>query len=108
MYGRGYSEAPKLPCNANLFSVQLALLLQYVRWDAVDTIVGFSMVCNDKAIYRRTSILDANPGRCRHSGFHGHISSPRSHKRGPRGSNWTDGGMNLPRDVHWQAAFIRM
>lgn len=44
MYGRGYSEAPKLPCDPNLSIIQLALLLQYIGWDAVDTIVGFSMV----------------------------------------------------------------
>ncbi|KIP08356.1 hypothetical protein PHLGIDRAFT_29619 [Phlebiopsis gigantea 11061_1 CR5-6] len=42
MYGRGYSEAPELPCDANLCTVQLALLLQCVPWDAVDTIIGSS------------------------------------------------------------------
>jgi len=42
LYGKGYSEAPNLPYNANLFTIQLALLMQYVRWDAA-TIVGFSM-----------------------------------------------------------------
>lgn len=43
LYGKGYSEAPTLPYDANLFTIQLALLMQYVRWDAA-TIVGFSMV----------------------------------------------------------------
>ena len=43
LYGKGYSEAPKLPCDAKLFTTQLALLMQYVRWDAAH-IVGFSMV----------------------------------------------------------------
>ena len=43
VYGRGYSEAPKLPCDPNLCIIQLALLLQYVGWDATD-VVGFSMV----------------------------------------------------------------
>jgi len=42
IYGRGYSEAPRLTCDPNLCIVQLALLLQYIRWDAAD-IVGFSM-----------------------------------------------------------------
>lgn len=42
IYGRGYSEAPRLTIDPNLCITQLALLLQYVRWDAAD-IVGFSM-----------------------------------------------------------------
>jgi len=42
LYGKGYSEAPKTVYNANLFITQLALLLQYVRWDNTH-VVGFSM-----------------------------------------------------------------
>ncbi|KAI0361681.1 alpha/beta-hydrolase [Trametes cingulata] len=42
LYGKGYSEAPKTTYDPTLFVVQLALLLQYVRWDAAH-IVGFSM-----------------------------------------------------------------
>ncbi|EIW64718.1 alpha/beta-hydrolase [Trametes versicolor FP-101664 SS1] len=42
LYGKGYSEAPKTAFDATLFVVQLALLLQYIRWDAAH-IVGFSM-----------------------------------------------------------------
>ncbi len=42
LYGKGYSEAPKTTFDATLFVVQLALLLQYIRWDAAH-IVGFSM-----------------------------------------------------------------
>ncbi|EJF66650.1 alpha/beta-hydrolase [Dichomitus squalens LYAD-421 SS1] len=42
LYGKGYSEAPHTTYDANLFVTQLALLLQYVRWDAAH-IVGFSM-----------------------------------------------------------------
>ena len=43
LYGRGYSEAPDLPSDANLFGLQLALLLQYIGWESTD-IVGFSIV----------------------------------------------------------------
>ncbi|KAI0757048.1 alpha/beta-hydrolase [Daedaleopsis nitida] len=42
LYGKGYSEAPKTACDGTLFATQLALLMQYVRWDAAH-IVGFSM-----------------------------------------------------------------
>ncbi|OCH96459.1 alpha/beta-hydrolase [Obba rivulosa] len=42
LYGKGYSEAPKTVYNANLFITQLALLLQYLRWDTTH-LVGFSM-----------------------------------------------------------------
>ncbi|KAI0374220.1 alpha/beta-hydrolase [Pilatotrama ljubarskyi] len=42
LYGKGYSEAPKTTYDATFFVVQLALLLQYIRWDAAH-IVGFSM-----------------------------------------------------------------
>ncbi|KIJ53182.1 hypothetical protein M422DRAFT_64720 [Sphaerobolus stellatus SS14] len=42
LYGRGYSEAPDTPYNPDLYATQLALLLQYVRWDSAH-IVGLSM-----------------------------------------------------------------
>ncbi|GJE84062.1 alpha/beta-hydrolase [Phanerochaete sordida] len=42
VYGRGYSEAPRVPIDANLCIIQLALLLQYIHWDSTD-LVGFSM-----------------------------------------------------------------
>ncbi|KAH9849809.1 alpha/beta-hydrolase [Lenzites betulinus] len=42
LYGKGYSEAPYTTFDARLFVVQLALLLQYIRWDTTH-IVGFSM-----------------------------------------------------------------
>ncbi|KAI0801315.1 alpha/beta-hydrolase [Fomes fomentarius] len=42
LYGKGYSEAPKTTCDPTLFITQLALLLQYVSWEAAH-IVGFSM-----------------------------------------------------------------
>ncbi|EKM59108.1 uncharacterized protein PHACADRAFT_249331 [Phanerochaete carnosa HHB-10118-sp] len=42
IYGRGYSEAPRLTCDPNLCIMQLALLMQYIGWDAAD-LVGFSM-----------------------------------------------------------------
>ena len=43
LYGKGYSEAPGVAYDANLFTIQLALLMQYVKWQKA-TIIGFSMV----------------------------------------------------------------
>ena len=45
LYGRGYSDAPHTTYDANLYTTQLALLLQYVGWDKA-SIVGVSMVRN--------------------------------------------------------------
>ncbi|KAF7290692.1 Hydrolase-4 domain-containing protein [Mycena indigotica] len=43
LYGRGYSDAPQnAPYDANLYVTQLALLLQYVRWERT-RVLGFSM-----------------------------------------------------------------
>jgi len=42
VYGRGYSEGADGPQDPNLYILQLALLMQYVRWDSAD-IIGFSM-----------------------------------------------------------------
>ena len=42
--GRGYSQAPQIPHEPNVYSFQLAFLLQYIGWTKVN-VVGFSMVC---------------------------------------------------------------
>ncbi|EJD01733.1 alpha/beta-hydrolase [Fomitiporia mediterranea MF3/22] len=42
LYGRGYSDAPYLPYSAGLYTTQLALLMQHVRWERAH-IVGLSM-----------------------------------------------------------------
>ncbi|KAI9057386.1 alpha/beta-hydrolase [Trametes sanguinea] len=42
LYGRGYSDAPQTTYDANLYTTQLALLLQYVGWNKVN-VVGVSM-----------------------------------------------------------------
>ncbi|KAI0682612.1 alpha/beta-hydrolase [Earliella scabrosa] len=42
LYGRGYSDAPHTTYDVNLYTTQLALLLQYVGWSKAD-IVGVSM-----------------------------------------------------------------
>jgi len=42
LYGKGYSEAPKTTYHVNLFITQLALLMQYLRWDHAH-IAGLSM-----------------------------------------------------------------
>ncbi|CCM07091.1 uncharacterized protein FIBRA_09418 [Fibroporia radiculosa] len=42
LYGRGYSDAPQTTYDANLYTTQLALLMQHVRWDRAH-IVGVSM-----------------------------------------------------------------
>lgn len=43
LFGRGYSDAPNMAYDAGLYTTQLALLMQYVRWENAH-IVGFSMV----------------------------------------------------------------
>ncbi|KAF8509122.1 alpha/beta-hydrolase [Hysterangium stoloniferum] len=42
LYGRGYSEAPEVVYNADLFITQLALLLQHVKFEHAH-VVGLSM-----------------------------------------------------------------
>lgn len=42
LYGRGYSDAPQTTYDPTLYSVQLALLMQHVKWDKA-TVVGVSM-----------------------------------------------------------------
>ncbi|OJT09521.1 hypothetical protein TRAPUB_14020 [Trametes pubescens] len=42
LYGRGYSDAPQTTYDVNLYTMQLALLLQYIGWSKAD-IVGVSM-----------------------------------------------------------------
>lgn len=43
LYGRGYSDAPQTTYDVNLFTIQLALLMQYLQWDKA-MIAGVSMV----------------------------------------------------------------
>ncbi|KAH6914587.1 Alpha/Beta hydrolase protein [Coprinopsis sp. MPI-PUGE-AT-0042] len=42
LYGRGYSDAPQTTYDPTLYSVQLALLMQHVKWDKA-TVIGVSM-----------------------------------------------------------------
>ncbi|KAJ3501333.1 hypothetical protein NLJ89_g9379 [Agrocybe chaxingu] len=42
LYGRGYSDAPQTTYDPNLYTTQLALLMQYLRWEKAN-IVGVSM-----------------------------------------------------------------
>ncbi|PPQ78903.1 hypothetical protein CVT26_011712 [Gymnopilus dilepis] len=42
LYGRGYSDAPKTTYDTTLYTTQLALLMQYLKWDKAN-IVGLSM-----------------------------------------------------------------
>ncbi|KAL9713172.1 hypothetical protein Ac2012v2_004413 [Leucoagaricus gongylophorus] len=42
IYGRGYSDAPQTTYHPGLFSTQLALLMQHLKWDKA-VIVGVSM-----------------------------------------------------------------
>ncbi|PSR79227.1 hypothetical protein PHLCEN_2v7085 [Hermanssonia centrifuga] len=42
LYARGYSEAPQVSYDPNLYITQLALLLQYIHWSNVN-VVGMSM-----------------------------------------------------------------
>jgi len=43
LYGRGYSDAPQTTYDAHLYTMQLALLMQYLKWEKA-IIVGYSMV----------------------------------------------------------------
>ena len=56
LYGRGYSDAPQTTYDAFLYTTQLALLMQYLRWQKA-IIVGYSMVCasNSFPLYRTQS-----------------------------------------------------
>ncbi|TFK32664.1 Alpha/Beta hydrolase protein [Crucibulum laeve] len=42
LYGRGYSDAPQTTYDAALYTTQLALLMQHLRWDRA-SVVGVSM-----------------------------------------------------------------
>lgn len=42
LYGRGYSDAPQTTYDANLYTTQLALLMQHLRWDKA-IVAGVSM-----------------------------------------------------------------
>ncbi|KAF7797622.1 hypothetical protein EIP86_008822 [Pleurotus ostreatoroseus] len=42
IYGRGYSESPKLTPEPTMYAIQLAMLLQYIGWNKVN-VVGYSM-----------------------------------------------------------------
>ncbi|KAM6496412.1 Alpha/Beta hydrolase fold [Amanita muscaria] len=42
LYGRGYSDAPQMTYDTNLYTTQLALLMQYLKWDKA-FVVGVSM-----------------------------------------------------------------
>ncbi|PPQ92752.1 hypothetical protein CVT25_003861 [Psilocybe cyanescens] len=42
LYGRGYSDAPQTAYDTNLYTTQLAFLLQYLKWDKAN-IIGVSM-----------------------------------------------------------------
>jgi len=43
LYGRGYSDAPKVTYDVSLYTSQLALLMQHINWGSAH-IVGLSMV----------------------------------------------------------------
>ncbi|THH29791.1 hypothetical protein EUX98_g4385 [Antrodiella citrinella] len=74
LYGRGYSDAPKMTYDTNLYVTQLALLMQYTGWDKTH-VVGLSMggaigaafcdqfpylVSGKLALLASTGIVDSN------------------------------------------------
>lgn len=61
VYGRGYSEAPRVSIDANLCILQLALLLQYIHWDRTD-VVGFSMVSRNAQVILKVLTRDLQGG----------------------------------------------
>lgn len=90
LYGRGYSEAPDLPSDANLFGLQLALLLQYIGWESTD-IVGFSIGGATTAIFttlfphlvRQNVVLMSSAG----------LMEPRDSSQVPHVTNETVSGL---------------
>jgi pimeloyl-ACP methyl ester carboxylesterase len=42
LYGRGYSDSPQTKYDSNLYVIQLALLMQHIKWDKA-ALVGVSM-----------------------------------------------------------------
>ena len=42
LYGRGYSDAPQTTYDSTLYTTQLALLMQYLKWEKAN-IIGVSM-----------------------------------------------------------------
>ena len=56
LYGRGYSEAPQTTYDTNLYTAQLAHLMQYIKWEKAN-IVGVSMVCS-YAHFQHTTYQD--------------------------------------------------
>jgi pimeloyl-ACP methyl ester carboxylesterase len=69
LYGRGYSDAPQGAYGAHLYIIQLALLLQHLRWSCV-RVAGFSMggaiaaafVAAFPALVERDVVLIASAG----------------------------------------------
>ena len=43
LYGRGYSDAPQTTYDTKLYTTQLALLMQYLKWEKA-LVAGNSMV----------------------------------------------------------------
>ena len=68
LYGQGYSDAPQMTYNPNLYTIQFALLMQHLRWDKA-AIVGVSMGGGIAAAFTasvcRSSLLDWKKDRNR-------------------------------------------
>lgn len=90
-YGRGYSEAPELPSDTNLYILQLAMLMQYIHWDSAD-IIGFATVRMITLRIEVTVALIVHAGRCDCRSIHRSISSPRSHEGSTDSAVWNADG----------------
>lgn len=88
LYGKGYSEAPQIKYTPALFVTQLALLMQYIRWDSAH-IVGFSMV-RDVSSPDRCSNIHLSPSGWRdRDRDHGFTSSSCDRQGCVDSSCWT-------------------
>jgi pimeloyl-ACP methyl ester carboxylesterase len=61
LYGRGYSDAPQVTYDTTLYTTQLALLMQHVKWDNA-FIVGLSMVNLSSSVHPPLSLFDYKQG----------------------------------------------
>jgi pimeloyl-ACP methyl ester carboxylesterase len=61
LYGRGYSDAPQVTYDTTLYTTQLALLMQHVKWDNA-FIVGLSMVNLSSCFDLPLNILNCKQG----------------------------------------------
>ena len=76
LYGRGYSDAPQTTYDPTLYTTQLALLMQLIRWDKA-IVCGVSMVGGFTFSGVRWGWLMTSTGRRYRRSFHRTVPSSR-------------------------------